>query len=283
MRHMTPDWVLQLTWFLAAMGATGALWYFLAQKNFHGVLWSCYFTAVLVLLAISLHVRNDLVRKEEARASTARAGASTMAEPLKPALPPPSAASSEPTPSTPLTREAPQAPPSLSHVGLTGALGAPVTINAPHGVISLGQQGGITAREVVINTSPPPQVMASAQRQQAPSQPGAPWLTEFSISATATIQTGDLRLRCSGPAMRAGIERINPYQLITGGNGPDPRDSTLVVYELGPETLSAGRSIAVQVFSAAPVSVLSGHIGEHPIQFPASGLQTPPEGPSASR
>lgn len=61
---MTPDWLVQLTWFTAGISATGAFWYFLGQRNYHGTLWAGYFTAVFVLLAVALLIRNDLIRRD---------------------------------------------------------------------------------------------------------------------------------------------------------------------------------------------------------------------------
>lgn len=40
MRNVTPDWLLNLTWFAAGISATGALWYFLSQRNYHASLWA---------------------------------------------------------------------------------------------------------------------------------------------------------------------------------------------------------------------------------------------------
>lgn len=151
-----------------------------------------------------------------------------------------------------------------------------VTVNAPGGVVSVGQQGGITAKEVTINTNAPTRVMASEQRQIRTNDPLRPWATVFTITSTGLIATGDLKLKCTGPAIRAAIERINPYSLITGNNGPDPKDPTTVVYELGPEMLSAGRSISVSVYSKDPVTVISGSIGGSPILFQAQKSGTAP-------
>lgn len=70
MAIMAPDWLLTGVWFLAGVSATGAFWHFLSQKNYHGTLWSGYATLIIALLAIALHIRNDLIRREaeEARA-----------------------------------------------------------------------------------------------------------------------------------------------------------------------------------------------------------------------
>jgi hypothetical protein len=65
----------------------------------------------------------------------------------------------------------------------------------------------------------------------------------------------------------AGISRINPVELITGSNAPDPNDPSEVVYELGPEMLSPGKIVTIAVYSKQPVKVLSGSIGPNPIIF----------------
>lgn len=61
---MTPDWLVQLTWFAAGIAATGGFWYFLGQRNYHGTLWAGYFTVMFALLAVAFLVRNDLIRRE---------------------------------------------------------------------------------------------------------------------------------------------------------------------------------------------------------------------------
>ena len=141
----------------------------------------------------------------------------------------------------------------------------PITIH-PGGVASFGQQGGITAREVSIN--PPPTVSASKQVQRQTGDPATPWSTVFTISSTGVVVTGDLRLKCTGAVLKAGIGRINPASLITGSNGPDPNDPATAVYQLGSEVLSPGRQIPVAVYSYNPVTVLSGTIGSQEIHFP---------------
>ncbi len=60
-----PEWLLYLAWFVAGIFATGALWYFLSQRNYHASLWAAYIAVVVALLAVALQIRNDLVRCEE--------------------------------------------------------------------------------------------------------------------------------------------------------------------------------------------------------------------------
>jgi hypothetical protein len=67
---MTPDWLFQVMWFGAGVGGTGAIWYFLSERNSHAALWTGFATAVVFLLAITLHIRNDLLRKERQPATS---------------------------------------------------------------------------------------------------------------------------------------------------------------------------------------------------------------------
>ena len=61
---MTPDWLHQILWYISGICATGAVWYFLSQKNYHATIWTAYAAAVLALLAVALLIRNDVIRKE---------------------------------------------------------------------------------------------------------------------------------------------------------------------------------------------------------------------------
>lgn len=62
---LTPDWILWVLSFAAA-GGTGAFFHYLAGKNKYSALWSAYITLVFVLLAVSLLVRNDWIKKDQA-------------------------------------------------------------------------------------------------------------------------------------------------------------------------------------------------------------------------
>jgi hypothetical protein len=112
-----------------------------------------------------------------------------------------------------------------------------------------------------------PKVLASKQYLKESGNPAMPWVVEFTISTSVLTQTGDLRLKCSGPALLAAISRINPMEFISGSNGPLKDDPTTVVYELGTEMLSPGKSVSIAVYSRVPVTVLSGTIGPNPITF----------------
>ncbi len=74
MRKMTPDWLLNTTWFVAGIAATGAFFYFLSEKNVYGTLWSGYVAVVVALLAIVLHIRNDFIRRENTTSPTPQSG-----------------------------------------------------------------------------------------------------------------------------------------------------------------------------------------------------------------
>ena len=90
---MTPDWLFQVMWFGAGVGGTGAVWHFLSQRSYHAALWTGFTTVFVVLLAITLHIRNDLLRGEQQTAASAPGPALE-----RPALTNPSAAV---TPSVP--------------------------------------------------------------------------------------------------------------------------------------------------------------------------------------
>jgi hypothetical protein len=77
MRATTPDWVLTALWFLAGVGGTGAFWYYLSQKAQHSALWTGFFTGVVLLLTISLQIRNNLIKEEQ---PAVEAGAPTAPE-----------------------------------------------------------------------------------------------------------------------------------------------------------------------------------------------------------
>jgi hypothetical protein len=95
-----------------------------------------------------------------------------------------------------------------------------------------------------------------------------PWEVGFTISSTALVQTGDLRLTCNGPTIRAAISRINPDFFASGNNGPSKDDPDTVVYEIEPETLSPGKAVTIVVYSKEPIKVISGSIGSQNIIFP---------------
>lgn len=93
---MTPDWLFHILWFSAGIGGTGALWYFLSQKDYHSALWTGYVTAVVVLLAVVLHIRNDILRRERNPALVRSNLSIELSVPRspQPSAPPPKAATS---------------------------------------------------------------------------------------------------------------------------------------------------------------------------------------------
>jgi len=119
-----------------------------------------------------------------------------------------------------------------------------------------------------VNCAPQTEVMASPQVQRQTGNPDMPWQVVFTISSTAPVLTGDLRLSCTGPTIRAAISRINPAFFASGNNGPSKDDPNTVVYELEPEMLSPGKTVTIVVYSKEPIMVISGSIGSQNIIFP---------------
>lgn len=118
------------------------------------------------------------------------------------------------------------------------------------------------------NCNIPPKITASAQTQGKTGKPNAPWATVFTIQTSTPTPAGDLRLKCSGPALKAGISQINPYFFAAGSNGPDPSDPNTVIYQLSPDTLVPGKIVTIVVYSMTPITVISGTIGTNTITFP---------------
>lgn len=61
---MIPGWMIALTWFVAAVLA-GAIWYFW-DKSKIGVLWGVSATIVLAVVAVTMHIHNELAEREAA-------------------------------------------------------------------------------------------------------------------------------------------------------------------------------------------------------------------------
>ena len=59
MKKILPEWLVQITWFVAGVFGTGALWYFLSIKNSEAALISGVAAIVLAVLAVFLHKIND--------------------------------------------------------------------------------------------------------------------------------------------------------------------------------------------------------------------------------
>jgi hypothetical protein len=119
-----------------------------------------------------------------------------------------------------------------------------------------------------INCASQAKVIASPQVQKQTGNPDMPWEVDFTIRSTALVQTGDLRLTCSGPVIKAGISRINPAFFASGNNGPSRGDPNTVVYELEPEMLNPDKIVTIAVYSKEAIRVNAGNIGSQKIIFP---------------
>jgi hypothetical protein len=118
------------------------------------------------------------------------------------------------------------------------------------------------------NCEAPPHVTASVQRTVRSNEPEGLWVTSFSLKADKATTTGDLKLTCSGPCVRAAMGHVDSYFFKSGGTGgPDPNDPNTVVYEEQPEPMTSGQVIRVAVYSKEPVKVVSGLLGGNPIEF----------------
>lgn len=118
------------------------------------------------------------------------------------------------------------------------------------------------------NCEAPPHVTASVQRTVRSNEPDGLWVTSFSLKADKATTTGDLKLTCSGPCVRAAIGHVDSYFFKSGGTGgPDPSDPNSVVYEEQPEPMTSGQVVRVAVYSKGPVKVVSGLLGGNTIEF----------------
>ncbi len=59
MKRPVPDWLPQLMWFMAGIFATGAVWYFLSNKDYVGTALSIVGAVCMTVAAITLHRIND--------------------------------------------------------------------------------------------------------------------------------------------------------------------------------------------------------------------------------
>lgn len=59
MKRPVPDWLPQLMWFMAGIFATGAVWYFLSNKDYVGTALSIVGAVCMTIAAITLHKIND--------------------------------------------------------------------------------------------------------------------------------------------------------------------------------------------------------------------------------
>ena len=212
----------------------------------------------LMLLVVSCSTATTFIRHSRQQARASQGQPEQKPQPSTP---------SSPAKPSPMPTPSPQA--SASKVPPTKVPSPPITITG--GVKQGGdrdcQQNIIGGNNNTNTCAPTPKVTASAQTQGQTGNPERPWETVFTITSNVLVQTGDLKLKCDGPVLLAGISRINPVELITGSNAPDPNDPSEVVYELGPEMLSPGKIVTIAVYSKQPVKVLSGSIGPNPIIF----------------
>lgn len=59
MKQQVPDWLVQLTWFIAGIFATGALWYFISVKNTSLAIGAAAAAVLFCFLAVYLHRLRD--------------------------------------------------------------------------------------------------------------------------------------------------------------------------------------------------------------------------------
>ncbi len=230
----------------------------------------CYSTAVLLNKAKE-RPRQGTHTASPANIPVAQANPTRSVPPATPAI---SSAPKEPSKRSPVlksqfTQREAAVSVSQSPISQSGNENQQTTVQAP---ITQSNSGGCNQQVVegnnnTNNCNEPPRITASSQVQRQTGNPDAPWETIFTIQTSALTQTGDLRLKCSGPVLRAGISRFNPSYFSSGSNGPDPSDPTTAVYELGQDTLAPGKIVTVAVFSMNPVTVISGTFGPNVIEF----------------
>jgi hypothetical protein len=114
----------------------------------------------------------------------------------------------------------------------------------------------------------PPRLTASVQRTVRSNQSNGLWVTSFTLKADKATTTGDLKLTCSGPCVRADMSHVGSYTFMSGGAGtPDPSDPNTVVYAARPEPMASGQAVRLAVYSKEPVKVVSGLLGGTAIEF----------------
>jgi hypothetical protein len=59
MIRTVPDWLIQISWWISGIFATGALWYFLSIKDYSYACGSGALAGAFALLAVALHRRKD--------------------------------------------------------------------------------------------------------------------------------------------------------------------------------------------------------------------------------
>lgn len=66
MHRLIPAWLIQLTWFVAGVFATGAVWFFLSRNEMFSSSLSAFGAVATVLIAVSLHWLGDKDRRYRA-------------------------------------------------------------------------------------------------------------------------------------------------------------------------------------------------------------------------
>ncbi len=84
---MTPDWILQVIMLAVSVIFGSAVWYFYEYKQYHPALWIGFSGAVLLLLVITLYLRNDIIRREVASRTPVYFGELVPGNEASPALP----------------------------------------------------------------------------------------------------------------------------------------------------------------------------------------------------
>lgn len=147
---------------------------------------------------------------------------------------------------------APQAPPAAAPVrqhdvnGGRGANPAPVTVNAPGGVVSVNQQGGITANTVIVGS----QVTYRVEPLRANVADGDRFRTEFRIRLNSQAAIGELRIGVYGAHVVSAD--VQPYDAqgpmqIQFGQGLGVQDGLYVV-----TIQNAYRGYTLVVFTSQP-------------------------------
>jgi hypothetical protein len=86
-RAMTPEWLHQLLILLAGIGGSGAIWYLLSNARKHEALWVGFACSVLLLLVITLYIRNGMLQQATEVRKPVYAGFLTPSKDAAPPLP----------------------------------------------------------------------------------------------------------------------------------------------------------------------------------------------------
>jgi hypothetical protein len=72
LKRIVSERVIQLTWFVASVYATGAVWFYLSKEDYVSAIASVFSAIVLCAMAVYLHGLND--RSEQSRAQREQLG-----------------------------------------------------------------------------------------------------------------------------------------------------------------------------------------------------------------